>query len=84
MNKIEWTRKAVKQLHKISEVDKEPVVEKVSTLKRFPNCLHVKKLKGATHLYRLRVGRYRVLFAHLDTVRIVRINEVKKRDERTY
>ncbi len=29
-------------------------------------------------------GRYRVLFDHADAVRIIEIQEVKKRDERTY
>jgi mRNA-degrading endonuclease RelE of RelBE toxin-antitoxin system len=30
------------------------------------------------------VGNYRVLFNLLDTVEVVNIEEVKKRDERTY
>ena len=34
--------------------------------------------------YRLRVGRYRVLFNYADVVKIIEIQEVKKRDERTY
>jgi hypothetical protein len=34
--------------------------------------------------YRLRVGNYRVLFNVLETVEVVNIEEVKKRDERTY
>ena len=34
--------------------------------------------------YRMRVGRYRVLFDHDDFIKIIEIQEVKKRDERTY
>ena len=36
------------------------------------------------HGYRLRVGNYRVFFDFDGAVRIVSIEEVKKRDERTY
>ncbi len=34
--------------------------------------------------YRLRVGRYRVLFNYDGEIKIVAIMEVKKRDEQTY
>jgi mRNA-degrading endonuclease RelE of RelBE toxin-antitoxin system len=41
-------------------------------------------LRNHRYGYRLRVGRYRVLFDHVDVIRIIKIQEVKKRDERTY
>jgi mRNA-degrading endonuclease RelE of RelBE toxin-antitoxin system len=44
----------------------------------------VKRLSNHPYEYRLRVGRYRVFFDFHSTVRIIRIEEVKKRDERTY
>ncbi|MFP3335783.1 type II toxin-antitoxin system RelE/ParE family toxin, partial [Pseudomonas sp. SIMBA_064] len=34
--------------------------------------------------YRLRVGNYRVLFNWDGVIRVVEIEEVRKRDERTY
>jgi len=34
--------------------------------------------------YRLRVGNYRVLFDFAGSIKLVRIEEVGKRDERTY
>lgn len=49
-----------------------------------PNVQHVKSLTRHAHGYRLRVGRYRVLFDWEDSINIVHIEEVKKRDERTY
>ncbi len=46
---------------------------------------HVKALVGHDCGYRLRVGRYRVLFDVIDSSpTIILIEEVKKRDERTY
>lgn len=41
-------------------------------------------LSNHAYGYRLRVGNYRVLFKVLETVEVVKIEEVKKRDERTY
>ena len=46
----------------------------------------LKAIKMANHryAYRMRVGSYRVLFNILETVEIISIEEVRKRDERTY
>ena len=44
----------------------------------------VKQLVNHKYDYRMRVGRYRVLFNCENEVKIIRIEEVKKRDERTY
>ncbi len=45
---------------------------------------NVKVLTTHEYGYRLRVGSYRVFFEFDGTVRIVSIEEVRKRDERTY
>lgn len=45
---------------------------------------NVKKLTGHEYGYRLLVGNYRVLFDFDGSVRIVTIEEVRKRDEQTY
>ena len=44
----------------------------------------MKALKGHKAGYRLRVGRYRVLFDLDEGVRVITIQEVRKRDEQTY
>ncbi len=44
----------------------------------------LKNSKKHRYRYRLRVGRYRVFFDHDTGIKIVKIQEVKKRDERTY
>jgi hypothetical protein len=43
-----------------------------------------KKLVNHAHGYRLRVGNYRVFFDFDVAIRIVSIEEVRKRDEQTY
>ncbi len=45
---------------------------------------NVKSLTNHEYGYRLRVGSYRVFFEFEGAVRIVSIEEVRKRDERTY
>lgn len=49
-----------------------------------PECANVKKLSNHQYGYRLRVGNYRVLFNFDGIIHIISIEEVKKRDERTY
>jgi len=49
-----------------------------------PNCQQVKALKNHRYGYRKRVGQYRILFDWDGIVRIVSIEEVRKRNERTY
>ena len=82
MKSIEWQTKALRQLRKIKD-DKTrlAIYEAVETLKTFPDCSNVKKLKARDD-YRLRVGRWRVFFTR--SLEIIYIEEVKKRDEHTY
>ncbi|MHC1702051.1 MAG: type II toxin-antitoxin system RelE/ParE family toxin [Humidesulfovibrio sp.] len=82
--RVEWSEKARKQALRIHMAHRPAIVEAVQGLKNWPDCRNVKALTGREG-YRLRVGRYRVLFTvHEGEVRIVRIEEVRKRDERTY
>lgn len=85
MYSIYWTAKAQRQLAKIGSLkDRENIYSAVGALKEFPNCRNVKALTHHKYGYRLRVGRYRVIFdAHTD-VNIIDIEEVKKRDDQTY
>ena len=49
-----------------------------------PQPRNVKALTNHKSQYRLRVGNYRVFFNFDGAVHIVYIEEVRKRDERTY
>ena len=48
------------------------------------NARNVKALTNHEYGYRLRVGDYRVFFTFDGSVHIVTVEEVKKRNERTY
>lgn len=84
MNTIHWTSKAVKQLRKLDRPAQIPIVEAIDALRHMPDCGNVKALGGHACGYRLRIGNYRVLFDWDGGVRIVEVQEVRKRDERTY
>lgn len=84
-NRLAWQPKALKQLEKIKEITKrKQIYTEAQALADFPNCLNVKKLVNHDYSYRLRIGDYRVFFDFNGEVHIVSIEEVKKRNERTY
>ncbi len=86
MNSIEWRPKARKQLLKLDHQARVQVRDDVGRrLSTFPFGAGVKALVEHQYGYRLRVGNYRVLFDFEGGAAcIVHIEEVRKRDERTY
>lgn len=84
MKTIEWTTRAFRQLRKIRDPHIQVTIyDAVDTLRSWPDCRNVKKLENRSE-YRLRIGRWRVLFVVRKTLEIITINEVKKRNEQTY
>jgi len=64
---------------------RERIVKAVALLDNFPDCQNIKALTPHKSDYRMRVGNWRILFDMIDeTPAIISIEEVKKRDERTY
>ena len=85
MNSINWQPKALKQLRKVdAQANKQIRTAVTVELADLTKARNVKPLKDHAYGYRLRVGSYRVLFDFDGTVRIVCIEEIRKRDERTY
>jgi len=84
MISIEWTRKAEKQLSRVDRKAQKTIVLAVRELAHFPKCGNVRRLNNHQYEYRMRIGRYRVFFDALMAIKIIRIEEVKKRNERTY
>jgi len=84
MNTIHWTLKAAKQLRKLDRQHQVAIRDGVEELKAMPACQNVKALANHQYGYRLRIGNFRVLFSWDGAIRVVEIEEVRKRDERTY
>lgn len=74
----------MKQLLKINKPEQVGIKDAVSELTRMPDTRNVVALTNHQHQFRLRVGNYRVFFNLDGAIRIVLIEEVRKRDERTY
>ncbi len=82
MKIIKWQTKALRQLRRIKDRKMHgKIFDAVDNLRYFPNCHNIKKLTARTD-YRLRVGNYRIIFT--PRLEIIHIEEVKKRNERTY
>lgn len=85
MFSIDWKAKALKQLIKIkNDAEISKIREAVNTLSDLTTAQNVKALTHHKYGYRLRVGNYRVLFDVEHEVKIIDIQEVKKRDDNTY
>jgi mRNA interferase RelE/StbE len=85
VNSIDWQPKALRQLRKIDARAGKQIRDAVTTeLVDLAKARNVNALTNHEYGYRLRVGNYRVFFDYDGAVRIVRIEEVRKRDERTY
>jgi len=84
MFSINWSKTALRQLRKIAPAVQGRIVEEVSNLETFPATRNVKALTGHQYGFRLRVGHYRILFDVAAAVRIIEIQEVKRRHDHTY
>ena len=84
MNEVQWSTRALRQVRKLPEAVRQQISEAVTDLENMPNCQQVKALQNHRYGYRRRVGQYRILFDWDGIVRIVSIEEVRKRNEHTY
>jgi len=80
---VEWaSRRVERQLEKLPSDVQERVLEAIIALADNPRPFGVHKLENG--LYRIRIGRYRVIYWIDDKARLVVITKVAKRSERTY
>ena len=89
--KVEWSAKANKQFAKLQKRDQASILEATRKLADSETWHNVRKLVNHQYSHRLRVGNYRVLFDADDSplreekeLRVLDVQEVKKRDDRTY
>jgi len=75
-------RRARRQLDDLQFKDFKRLSEAIAKLKDNPRPRRVEKLKG--QIYRIRSGRYRVIYTILDDEQVIIIHEVVPRREETY
>ena len=74
--RIEWKPSALRELKRIDRQVIPRIIQAVERLPDDPYAAGVRKLRGAEHTYRLRVGEYRVVYEVVGaklTIVIVRI-----------
>jgi mRNA-degrading endonuclease RelE of RelBE toxin-antitoxin system len=86
MAKVVWTSLALKQRDKIDKRYQSAISAKAAELEGWPLvAVDSKKLKGSQSHYRLRVGKYRIIFeVKKGEPVIVEIQEVLRRSDQTY
>ncbi len=77
------SRSVRKELDGLDDETYLRIVAAIHRLRENPRPPSMKKLTGQ-EVYRIRLGDYRVLYSVDDKIREVRIEAVRKRDERTY
>lgn len=78
---IEWRQSAQKELKKLDKQVILRILETIEGLAENPYPSDSKKLHGAVHKYRIRVGDYRIIYCVLSeivTIEIVRIGHRKE------
>ncbi|HEX7364074.1 MAG TPA: type II toxin-antitoxin system RelE/ParE family toxin [Dehalococcoidia bacterium] len=81
--KIELRRIAQKQLDGLPEADYKAIATIISSLSQTPRPPGVKKLADSS-LWRIRIRKYRVVYAINDAAQLITIVRVAKRGEDTY
>ena len=71
---IRIRKPAIKDLEKLTPLQKQKIHQKILDLKKFPQVSNVKKLTNFEPAFRLRIGNFRVLFdVEGDTILIGRV-----------
>ena len=83
MYEIIFSRKAAKFISTLPKNYKNKIKEMLTILKENPYAYPYKKIRGETNLYRIRVGKYRILYEINKNQNQIIILKVDKR-ERIY
>jgi mRNA interferase RelE/StbE len=79
--RIEWKASALQELKRIDRQDVPRIVAAVGALSNNPFPPGVRKLQGAQHTYRIRVGDYRILYEVWQSSVLIVIIRVRHRKD---
>lgn len=77
---VSLTKKAQKQLDKLSDQIAEPLLDAISSLEENPRPIGYKKLKGRNGC-RIRVGNYRIIYEIFDSVLLIDVIAIGHRKD---
>ena len=79
--KIKYTKEALKTLEKYDALMRNYIREKINGLTQTPPSGDIRLLNGCKNQYRLRAGKYRVIYEYIaeNGVKILMINKIDSR-----
>ncbi len=81
MYEVEFVTSAAKEFHSLEDKIKRRVAVAIEALRKNPRPRRVRKLRGHTRLYRIRVGSYRMVYEIDDQARLIRVTRIRHRRE---
>lgn len=81
MYELRLVRSARKELEALPDTVLVRVARQLDRLPATPRPPGCKKLRGATDLWRLRVGDYRIIYAIDDTARVIEVRAIRDRKD---
>jgi mRNA interferase RelE/StbE len=78
---VVFARSARKELERLGQPQLSRIFRRIEALARIPRPEGCRKLQGASNLWRIRAGDYRVLYAVDDAEKIVDIIAVRHRSD---
>lgn len=82
MYELVISRHAIKDIERLPNREVPKVVHAIEALATVPRPAGCKKLKGQhEHLWRIRVGNYRIIYDIKDRIRVIEVREVGDRKD---
>jgi mRNA interferase RelE/StbE len=79
--RIEFTRPAQKEFGNLDVIIKQRISDEVVGLEKDPRPLGCVALKGYANIYRIRIGKFRVIYEVKDKILMVLVIRVAKRED---
>ncbi len=78
---IKWKSSAKKELKKIDRTEISKIINEIEKLSKEPYPTNHKKLLGTEHIYRIRVGNYRIIYSVVNDELVIEVIRVRHRKE---
>jgi mRNA interferase RelE/StbE len=79
--KIEWKQSAKKELKKLKKAVIPRIIKAVESLSINPHPTGSRKLQGSEHLYRVRLGDYRIVYSVENKILLIEIIRIGHRKD---